>query len=123
LRECCADFDRSCWQVRARPRNPAGFKDGLRVNIRSDGVVSNKVVLVALAIQRDVLGLWCQATEVAVSRPQVQTGEWVEDASGNHPHNGLNWGLELELASRAYQGQNETDCVASITRAGSQKAR
>lgn len=43
--------------------------DAIRVNIRSDGTVSNKAVFVALAIlpdgTRDVLGLWFQANEGA----------------------------------------------------------
>ena len=43
--------------------------DAIRVNIRSDGAVSNKAVFVALAIRpdgtRDVLGLWFQANEGA----------------------------------------------------------
>ena len=43
--------------------------DAIRVNIRSDGAVSNKAVFVALAIlpdgTRDVLGLWFQANEGA----------------------------------------------------------
>nr|WP_245153830.1 transposase [Allopusillimonas ginsengisoli] len=41
--------------------------DALRVKIRSDGVVSNKAVYLALGIQadgqRDVLGLWIEQTE------------------------------------------------------------
>ena len=43
--------------------------DAIRINIRSDGAVSNKAVFVALAIlpdgTRDVLGLWFQANEGA----------------------------------------------------------
>lgn len=43
------------------------FFDALRVEIRSDGVVSNKVVYLALGLQadgqRDVLGLWIEQTE------------------------------------------------------------
>lgn len=46
---------------------PVVFMDAIRVNIRSDGAVSNKAVFVALAIlpdgTQDVLGLWFQANE------------------------------------------------------------
>tara|TARA_R100000750_G_scaffold61082_1_gene51295 strand:- start:1606 stop:2160 length:555 start_codon:yes stop_codon:yes gene_type:complete len=45
------------------------FMDAIRVNIRSDGAVSNKAAFVALAIlpddTRDVLGPWFQANEAA----------------------------------------------------------
>src|SRR5690606_31697439 len=48
---------------------PVVFFDALRVKIRSDGVVSNKAVYLALGIQadgqRDVLGLWIEQTEGA----------------------------------------------------------
>jgi putative transposase len=47
----------------------------IRVNIRSDGAVSNKAVFVALAIlpdgTRDVSGLWFQANEGARFRAKV----------------------------------------------------
>ena len=48
---------------------PVVFFDALRVKIRSDGVVSNKAVYLALGVQadgqRDVLGLWIEQTEGA----------------------------------------------------------
>lgn len=48
---------------------PVVFMDAIRVKIRSDGVVINKAVFVALGIlpdgTRDVLGLWFQANEGA----------------------------------------------------------
>lgn len=48
---------------------PVVFFDALRVKIRSDGVVSNKAVYLALGVQadgqRDVLGLWIEHTEGA----------------------------------------------------------
>ena len=48
---------------------PVVFFDALRVKIRSDGIVSNKAVYLALGIQadgqRDVLGLWIEQTEGA----------------------------------------------------------
>lgn len=60
----------TAWQNRPlEPCYPVVFMDAIRVNIRSDGAVSNKAVFVALAIQpdgtRDVLGLWFQANEGA----------------------------------------------------------
>ena len=60
----------SAWQARPlEPCYPVIFMDAIRVNIRSDGAVSNKAVFVALAIlpdgTRDVLGLWFQANEGA----------------------------------------------------------
>ncbi|QQM30019.1 IS256 family transposase [Martelella lutilitoris] len=60
----------TAWQNRPlEPCYPIVFMDAIRVNIRSDGVVSNKAVFVALAIlpdgTRDVLGLWFQANEGA----------------------------------------------------------
>ena len=59
----------TAWQSRPlEPCYPVVFMDAIRVNIRSDGAVSNKAV-VALAIRpdgtRDVLGLWFQANEGA----------------------------------------------------------
>jgi putative transposase len=58
------------WQNRPlEPCYPIVFMDAIRVNIRSDGVVANKAVFVALAVlpdgTRDVLGLWFQANEGA----------------------------------------------------------
>jgi putative transposase len=48
---------------------PVVFFDALRVKIRSDGVVSNKAVYLALGVQadgqRDVFGLWIEQTEGA----------------------------------------------------------
>ena len=48
---------------------PVVFFDALRVKIRTDGLVSNKAVYLALGIQansqRDVLGLWIEQTEGA----------------------------------------------------------
>ena len=60
----------TAWQNRPlEPCYPVVFLDAIRVNIRSDGAVSNKAVFVALAIladgTRDVLGLWFQANEGA----------------------------------------------------------
>jgi putative transposase len=60
----------TAWQNRPlEPCYPIIFMDAIRVNIRSDGAVSNKAVFVALAIlpdgTRDVLGLWFQANEGA----------------------------------------------------------
>ena len=60
----------TAWQNRPlEPCYPVVFMDAIRVNIRSDGAVSNRVVFVALAIlpdgTRDVLGLWFQANEGA----------------------------------------------------------
>ncbi len=58
------------WQSRPlEVMYPVGFFDALRVKIRSDGVVSNRAVYLALGIaadgQRDVLGLWIEQTEGA----------------------------------------------------------
>lgn len=58
------------WQSRPlEPMYPVVFFDALRVKIRSDGLVSNKAVYLALGIQangqRDVLGLWVEQTEGA----------------------------------------------------------
>lgn len=60
----------TAWQNRPlEPCYPVVFMDAIRVNIRSDGAVSNRAVFVALAIlpdgTRDVLGLWFQANEGA----------------------------------------------------------
>jgi len=58
------------WQ--SRPLDalyPVVFFDALRVKIRTDGVVTNKAVYLALGVQadgqRDVLGLWVEHTEGA----------------------------------------------------------
>jgi putative transposase len=58
------------WQNRPlETMYPVVFFDALRVKIRSDGVVSNKAVYLALGVQadgqRDVLGLWIEHTEGA----------------------------------------------------------
>jgi putative transposase len=60
----------TAWENRPlEPCCPVVFMDAIRVNIRSDGAVSNKAVFVALAIlpdgTLDVLGLWFQANEGA----------------------------------------------------------
>jgi len=60
----------TAWQNRPlEPCYPVVFMDAIRVKIRTDGVVMNKAVFVALAIlpdgTRDVLGLWFQANEGA----------------------------------------------------------
>ena len=60
----------TAWQSRPlEPCYPVIFMDAIRVKIRTDGVVLNKAVFVALAIlpdgTRDVLGLWFQANEGA----------------------------------------------------------
>ena len=60
----------TAWQNRPlEPCYPIVFMDAIRVNIRSDGAVSNKAVFVGLAVlpdgTRDVLGLWFQANEGA----------------------------------------------------------
>ncbi len=66
----------TAWQNRPlEPCYPVIFMDAIRVKIRTDGVVLNKAVLVALAIlpdgTRDVLGLWFQANEGAKSWAKV----------------------------------------------------
>ncbi|GAL98579.1 hypothetical protein ATR1_361d0001, partial [Acetobacter tropicalis] len=58
----------AAWQNRPlEPCYPIVFMDAIRVNIRSDGTVSNKAVFIALAIlpdgTRDILGLWFQENE------------------------------------------------------------
>ncbi len=63
----------TAWQNRPpEPCSPIVFMDAIRVNIRSDGAVSNKTVFVALAVlpdgTRDVPGLWFQANEGAKFR-------------------------------------------------------
>lgn len=60
----------TAWQNRPlEPCYPVVFMDAIRVKIRTDGVVLNKAVFVALAIlpdgTRDVLGLWFQTNEGA----------------------------------------------------------
>ena len=60
----------TAWQNRPlEPCYRVVFMDAIRVKIRTDGVVMNKAVFVALAIlpdgTRDVLGLWFQANEGA----------------------------------------------------------
>ncbi|WP_306045104.1 IS256 family transposase [Nioella sp. MMSF_3534] len=60
----------TAWQIRPlEPCYPIAFMDAIRVNIRSNGAVSNKAVFGALAVlpdgTRDVLGLWFQANEGA----------------------------------------------------------
>jgi transposase-like protein len=62
--------DTIAWQNRPlEVMYPVVFFDALRVKIRSDGLVSNKAVYLALGIQadgqRDVLGLWVEQTEGA----------------------------------------------------------
>jgi transposase-like protein len=58
------------WQTRPlEAMYPVVFFDALRVKIRQDGVVCNKAVYLALAVQRDgtrdILGLWIEQTEGA----------------------------------------------------------
>ena len=58
------------WQSRPlEPMYPVVFFDALRVKIRSDGLVINKAVYLALGVlpdgTRDVLGLWIEHTEGA----------------------------------------------------------
>jgi putative transposase len=58
------------WQSRALDRMyPVVFFDALRVKIRTDGLVTNKAVYLALGVQadgkREVLGLWIEQTEGA----------------------------------------------------------
>jgi putative transposase len=58
------------WQSRPlEPMYPVVFFDALRVKIRSDGLVRNKAVYLALAVlpdgTRDILGLWIENTEGA----------------------------------------------------------
>ncbi|QKL55745.1 IS256 family transposase [Ralstonia solanacearum] len=58
------------WQSRPlEPMYPVVFFDALRVKIRSDGLVRNKAVYLALGIlpdgTRDILGLWIENTEGA----------------------------------------------------------
>ena len=60
----------TAWQHRPlEPCYPVVFMDAIRVNIRNEGLVSNRAVFVALAIlpdgTRDVLGLWFAANEGA----------------------------------------------------------
>nr|WP_025829492.1 IS256 family transposase [Acetobacter persici] len=60
----------AAWQNRPlEPCYPIVFMDAIRVNIRSDGTVSNKAVFIALAIlpdgTKDILGLWFQENEGA----------------------------------------------------------
>ncbi len=54
------------------------FMDAIRVNMRSDGAVSNKAVIVTLAVlpdrMRDVPGLWLQANEGARCGAKVLAG-------------------------------------------------
>jgi putative transposase len=58
------------WQTRPLERlYPVVFFDALRVKIRSDGVVANRAVYLALGVacdgSRDILGLWIEGTEGA----------------------------------------------------------
>src|SRR3546814_21182243 len=64
------------WQSRPlEVMYPVVFFDALRVKIRSDGVVRNKDVYLALGSQadgqRDVLGLWLEQTEGGKFMPKV----------------------------------------------------
>lgn len=58
------------WQNRPlEPVYPVAFFDALRVEIRDEGLVRNKAVYVALALDangdKDVLGLWIEQSEGA----------------------------------------------------------
>ena len=58
------------WQSRPLdPMYPIVFFDALRVKVRDEGIVKNKAVYVALALdtegQKHVLGLWIEQTEGA----------------------------------------------------------
>src|SRR5438034_7930419 len=58
------------WQTRPLdPVYPVVFFDALRVKIRDEGMVKNKAVYVALALnpdgEKEVLGLWIEQTEGA----------------------------------------------------------
>jgi len=60
----------TAWQSRPlEPMYPVVFFDALRVKIREDGLVRNKAVYLALAVQpdgtRDILGIWIENTEGA----------------------------------------------------------
>ncbi len=60
----------TAWQARPlEPMVPVVFFDALRVKIREDAVVRNKVIYLALGIRsdgtRDILGLWIESTEGA----------------------------------------------------------
>jgi transposase-like protein len=60
------------WQNRPLdPVYPAVFFDALQVKVRDEGLVKNKAVYVALALnpdgERDLLGLWIEQTEGAVN--------------------------------------------------------
>jgi putative transposase len=70
------------WQNRPLdPVYPVVFFDALRVKIRDEGLVKNKAVYVALALnpdgEKDVLGLW-------IDRPRVRSSgsRWSTSASG-----------------------------------------
>jgi len=60
----------TAWQTRPLEAiYPAVFFDALRVKIREEGLVRNKAIYLALAVQadgtRDILGLWIETTEGA----------------------------------------------------------
>jgi hypothetical protein len=81
------------WQNRPLdPVYPVVFFDALRVKIRDEGLVKNKAVYVALALnpdgEKDVLGLWIEQTEGAkfwlkVARRAVSTTSSLRWSTGS----------------------------------------
>ncbi len=82
----------SAWQNRPlEPCYPVVFMDAIRVNIRSDGAVSNKAVFVALAIlpdgTRDVLGAsGFRPTRGAPSSGGKGAKRFAQSRCSGHPH-------------------------------------
>ena len=92
------------WQNRPlEPCYPIVFMDAIRVNIRTDGAVSNKAVFVALAVlpdgTRDVLGLWFQANEGAKFWAKVLSDP-AQPRRPGHPHRRRGWAEGLPPGDR-----------------------
>src|SRR6266487_2736306 len=86
------------WQTRPLdPVYPVVFFDALRVKIRDEGMVKNKAVYVALALnpdgEKEVLGLWIEQTEGAKF--------WLKDAwPQRYPDRGGRWAQGLSRGDR-----------------------
>jgi putative transposase len=85
---------------------PVAFFDAMRVKIRDEGLVKNKAVYVALALnpdgEKDVLGLWIEQTEGAKF--------WLKVAA------------EIDLAGTAFGGNCAAWTWAEMGRDGSRQA-
>ena len=99
---------------------PIVFFDALRVKVRDEGIVKNKAVYVALALdtegQKQVLGLWIEQTEGAKFWLKVMN-ELKTAGSERHPDRGRRWAEGFSRGDR--RGFPETlvqTCIVHLIR-------